>query len=71
MSPSAWVPNTIPTSLPRSLRLAYKGPPMAALLGRLIAAQRSGQAVAGEPLGWGAKRAEAVGPRARELGLMP
>ena len=54
MSPSAWVPNTIPTSLPRSLRLAYKGPPMAALLGRLIAAQRSGQAVAGEPLGWGA-----------------
>ncbi len=23
MSPSAWVPNTIPTSLPRSLRLAY------------------------------------------------
>ena len=23
ISPSAWVPNTIPTSLPRSLRLAY------------------------------------------------
>ena len=23
MRPRAWVPNTIPTSLPRSLRLAY------------------------------------------------
>jgi LuxR family transcriptional regulator, maltose regulon positive regulatory protein len=31
--------------------LADEGPPMAALLGRLIAAQRSGQAAAGVPLG--------------------
>jgi LuxR family transcriptional regulator, maltose regulon positive regulatory protein len=43
-----------------------EGPPMAALLGRLIAAQRAGQAAAGVPLGYLARlqRAFGTGPAA-------
>jgi LuxR family transcriptional regulator, maltose regulon positive regulatory protein len=41
---------------------ADEGPPMAALLGRLIAAQRSGQAAAGVPLGCLARLLRAFGP---------
>ena len=41
---------------------ADEGPPMAALLGRLIAAQRSGQAAAGVPLGYLARLLRAFGP---------
>ena len=43
-----------------------EGPPMAALLGRLIAAQRVGQAAAGVPLGYLARiqRAFGTGPAA-------
>ena len=41
---------------------ADEGPPMAALLGRLIAAQRSGQAAAGVPLGYLARLQRAFGP---------
>src|SRR5256714_9674638 len=40
---------------------ADEGPPMAALLGRLIAAQRSGQAAAGVPLGYLARLLRAFG----------
>ena len=45
---------------------ADEGPPMAALLGRLIAAQRTGQAAAGVPLGYLARlqRAFGAGPPA-------
>jgi LuxR family maltose regulon positive regulatory protein len=45
---------------------ADEGPPMAALLGRLIAAQRAGQAAAGVPLGYLARlqRAFGTGPAA-------
>ena len=47
---------------------ADEGPPMAALLGRLIAAQRTGQAAADVPLGYLARlqRAFAPGPPARD-----
>ena len=47
---------------------ADEGPPMAALLGRLVAAQRAGQAAAGVPLGYLARlqRAFAPGPPARD-----
>ena len=41
--------------------LADEGPPMAALLGRLIAAQRTGQAAAGVPLGYLARLQRAFG----------
>ena len=41
---------------------ADEGPPMAALLGRLIAAQRSGRAAAGVPLGYLARLLRAFGP---------
>ena len=41
---------------------ADEGPPMAALLGRLIAAQRSGSAAAGVPLGYLARLLRAFGP---------
>ena len=41
---------------------ADEGPPMAALLGRLIAAQRTGQAAAGVPLGYLARLQRAFGP---------
>ena len=41
---------------------ADEGPPMAALLGRLIAAQRTGQAAAGVPLGYLARVQRAFGP---------
>ena len=41
---------------------ADEGPPMAALLTRLIAAQRSGQAAAGVPLGYLARLLRAFGP---------
>ena len=41
---------------------ADEGPPMAALLGRLIAAQRAGQAAAGVPLGYLARLQRAFGP---------
>ena len=46
---------------------ADEGPPMAALLGRLIAAQRTGQAAAGVPLGYLARlqRAFGTGPASR------
>jgi len=49
---------------------ADEGPPMAALLGRLIAAQRAGQAAAGVPLGYLARlqRAFAAGPPAPDPG---
>ena len=49
---------------------ADEGPPMAALLGRLIAAQRAGQAAAGVPLGYLARlqRAFAAGPLAPDPG---
>ena len=49
---------------------ADEGPPMAALLGRLIAAQRTGQAAAGVPLGYLARlqRAFGAGPPAPEPG---
>ena len=40
---------------------ADEGPPMAALLGRLIAAQRAGQAAAGVPLGHLARLQQAFG----------
>ena len=40
---------------------ADEGPPMAALLGRLIAAQRTGQAAAGVPLGYLARLQRAFG----------
>jgi ATP/maltotriose-dependent transcriptional regulator MalT len=40
---------------------ADEGPPMAALLGRLVAAQRAGQAVAGVPLGYLARLQRAFG----------
>ena len=45
---------------------ADEGPPMAALLGRLIAAQRTGQAAADVPFGYLARlqRAFAAGPPA-------
>jgi LuxR family transcriptional regulator, maltose regulon positive regulatory protein len=45
---------------------ADEGPPMAALLGRLVAAQRAGQAAAGVPLGYlaGLQRAFGAGPPA-------
>ena len=64
------------TSLARTLLLACpqgyvrvfadEGPPMAALLGRLVAVQRAGQAAAGVPLGYLARlqRAFAAGPPA-------
>jgi ATP/maltotriose-dependent transcriptional regulator MalT len=41
---------------------ADEGPPMAALLGQLIAAQRSGSAAAGVPLGYLARLRRAFGP---------
>ena len=41
---------------------ADEGPPMAALLGRLIAAQRAGQAAAGVPLGYLARLQRAFDP---------
>ena len=41
---------------------ADEGPPMAALLGRLIAAQRTGRAAAGVPLGYLARLQRAFGP---------
>ena len=41
---------------------ADEGPPMAALLGRLIAAQRAGRAAAGVPLGYLARLQRAFGP---------
>jgi LuxR family transcriptional regulator, maltose regulon positive regulatory protein len=41
---------------------ADEGPPMAALLGRLVAAQRAGQAAAGVPLGYLARLQRAFGP---------
>ena len=41
---------------------ADEGPPMAALLGRLIAAQRTGQAAADVPLGYLARLQRAFGP---------
>jgi LuxR family maltose regulon positive regulatory protein len=41
---------------------ADEGPPMAALLGRLIAAQRAGQAAAEVPLGYLARLQRAFGP---------
>ena len=41
---------------------ADEGPPMAALLGRLVAAQRTGQAAAGVPLGYLARLQRAFGP---------
>jgi ATP/maltotriose-dependent transcriptional regulator MalT len=41
---------------------AYEGPPMASLLGRLIAVQRTGQAAAGVPLGYLARLQRAFGP---------
>ena len=49
---------------------ADEGPPMAALLGRLIAAQRARQAAAGVPLGYLARlqRAFAAGPPAPDPG---
>ena len=49
---------------------ADEGPPMAALLGRLIAAQRAGRAAAGVPLGYLARlqRAFAAGPPAPDPG---
>ncbi len=49
---------------------ADEGPPMAALLGRLIAAQRAGQAAAGVPLGYLARlqRAFAAGAPAPDPG---
>ena len=49
---------------------ADEGLPMAALLGRLIAAQRAGRAAAGVPLGYLARlqRAFAAGPPAPDLG---
>ena len=49
---------------------ADEGPPMAALLGRLIAAQRARQAAAGVPLGYLARlqRAFASGPPAPDPG---
>jgi LuxR family transcriptional regulator, maltose regulon positive regulatory protein len=49
---------------------ADEGPPMAALLGRLVAAQRTGQAPAGVPLGYLAQlqRAFGAGPPAPEPG---
>ena len=56
---------------------ADEGPPMAALLGRLIAAQRTGQAAAGVPLGYLARlqRAFAAGPpapdRCRDTAAVP
>jgi len=42
---------------------ADEGPPMAALLGRLVAAQRTGQAAAGVPLGYLARLQRAFGAR--------
>ena len=60
------------TVLAEALLLAYpqghvrvfadEGPPMAALLGRLIAAQRTGQAAADVPLGYLARLQKAFGP---------
>jgi len=49
---------------------ADEGPPMAALIGRLIAAQRADQAAAGVPLGYLARlqRAIGIGPAAPGLG---
>ena len=49
---------------------ADEGPPMAALLGRLIAAQRADRAAAGVPLGYLARlqRAFAAGPPAPDPG---
>ena len=47
---------------------ADEGPPMAALLGRLIAAQRSGQAAAGVPLGYLARLQRAFRPGACRAG---
>ena len=49
---------------------ADEGPPMAALLGRLLAAQRAGRAAAGVPLGYLARlqRAFAAGPPAPDPG---
>jgi LuxR family transcriptional regulator, maltose regulon positive regulatory protein len=49
---------------------ADEGPPMAALLGRLVAAQRAGQAAAGVPLGYLARlrRAFSVGQPAADSG---
>ena len=41
---------------------ADEGPPMAALLGRLVAAQRTGQAAIGVPLGYLARLQRAFGP---------
>ena len=41
---------------------ADEGPPMAALLGRLVAAQRTGQAAADVPLGYLARLQRAFGP---------
>ena len=41
---------------------ADEGPPMAALLGRLIAAQRTGKAAAGVPLGYLARLQRTFGP---------
>jgi LuxR family maltose regulon positive regulatory protein len=61
------------TALAEALLLGYpqgylrifadEGPPMAALLGRLIAAQRTGQAAAGVPLGYLARLQRAFSPR--------
>jgi LuxR family maltose regulon positive regulatory protein len=52
---------------------ADEGPPMAALLGRVIAAQRAGQAVAGAPLGYLARLRSAFGtePAASRTAAVP
>ena len=52
---------------------ADEGPPMAALLGKLIAAERAGQAAAGVPLGYLARvqRAFGTGPAAPGPGPTP
>jgi LuxR family transcriptional regulator, maltose regulon positive regulatory protein len=52
---------------------ADEGPPMAALLGRLIAAQRAGQAAAGVPLGYLARLRSAfgAGPAAPHAAAVP
>ena len=50
---------------------ADEGPPMAALLGRLVAAQRTGQAAAGVPLGYLARLQRAFGSSQPARDLAP